>query len=76
MTPEQQAQNLKNVQASLEAHKGMLNESLQASLQLRTNLVHFQQALQESQQKVQLLEKQIADLTQKPEQETIAPPSE
>lgn len=61
-----QDHELKSIKAQLEAHKGMLNEQLQMSIQLRTNLVLFQQAFQEANQKVADLEKRIADLTPKP----------
>lgn len=57
---------LNNTKISLEAHKQMLNEQLQANIALRSNLIHFQQALQEANQKVEQLTKQVVDLTPKP----------
>lgn len=39
---------IESLNAQLEAHKGMLNESLNASIQLRTNLVLLSKRLQES----------------------------
>ena len=51
--------NLKGLNANLEAHKQMLNETLQAVIQLRTNLVLYQQAHTESSQANAELIKQL-----------------
>ena len=50
--------------AQLDAHKQMLSESIQSSLNLRTTVIMFQRNIQEAQQKNQAAEKQIESLNQ------------
>lgn len=51
---------LHNFMAQLDAHKQALNEAIQTNLSLRTNMNLLQKQLQDSNNKVQVLEKQIA----------------
>jgi len=55
---------LNGIASQLEAHKGMLNEMITGSLNLRTTLVQFQKANQEMNHKFNESTKQINTLTQ------------
>lgn len=65
---------LNSLRAAVDAHKGMINEQLQNSLHLRTNLVLFQKELQRItneknaseatlKAQIQSLDQQLADAT-------------
>lgn len=54
---------IKGLQAQLNAHQQMVNEQLGTNVQLRTNIYLLQQALQESGQKEQQLNADNAALT-------------
>lgn len=59
---EQLKMQQKGLFAQLEAHKQMVNEGLATSVQLRTNLVMFQQALQEKSQELEATKNSNANL--------------
>lgn len=56
---EQHMNEIKGLRAQLEAHKQMVNEGLAVGVQLRTNLVLFQQALQEANTEKENFKKQV-----------------
>jgi chromosome segregation ATPase len=62
---------LDGVSATLDAHKQMLNESLNSILQLRTQNIIVQKNLNESATKCQKLEKELADCKTKCEEKTM-----
>ena len=62
-TKDQNEATLKTVQAQLEAHKQMINEALATNLSLRTQLVMFQQALTDANQKVTNLQVELENAT-------------
>lgn len=68
LTTEQQIAQLisqnKGLAAQCEAAKQMVNEGLQVSLQLRTNLHIFQQANQEQATQIKTLQAELAALKQ------------
>lgn len=59
---EQTKTHMKGVVAQLEAIKQMYNESLQSAIQLRSNVILFQQANQELNQENHVLKDQLAAL--------------
>lgn len=57
--------NLRGLQAQVEASKQMVNDGLNVSHQLRTNLIIFQQDNQDLARKNEVAQKQIAQLAAK-----------
>jgi septal ring factor EnvC (AmiA/AmiB activator) len=61
---EQKNQELHGTRAQLEAHKQICNEQLGVNVQLRTNLILFQQELQKKNQELEKANAQIKLLSQ------------
>ncbi len=61
---DQNSKGVENLLAQLDAHKGMLNESLNACVNMRTHLIIEQKKAQETAGKMGQLGNQITTLTQ------------
>ncbi len=66
-------QQLKTMVAQLDAAKQMINESMTANLNLRTNLNIFQQLNQEQSKKINELSSQVQSLTKELESLKVVP---
>ena len=63
---------IKNINATVEAHKLMLNDYQAVILQLKTNIILYERAYVESNEKLAIANKEIAELTQ-PEHKAVEP---
>lgn len=67
---DQLTSQIKGLNAQLEAYKQMLNEQLQTSVNLRTNIILYQQAHQEVSLKNTQLQKELDEANKKIEELT------